>query len=251
MLLTIVLLIAITTALAFRVLAPRMIVGRLVFDTTPDRPVPFGYQMAWLAIRTVETHRVVEHFELTNVEPANWSHGIGTIYHKDLGNGRIFVSPPVEGWTFVIGLSLPQPLGPSFTDKCTPLLLDTGTAFPEVHYYLCDPVTEMYAWAKVEAGRLKRAFAFGDDGVIWNKGRITPEELELGLGILTAPRSRRKGHLELVSERDLPTEAHVTYLAGRWSMDPTQLQGEAAQRGAGSIGFAPANWAPTRLRRVG
>lgn len=237
--------------LAFMVLAPRCLSARLIFDSRPDKPVAFGYQMAWLAIRSIDTQRVLDSLCLDTLERTNWSNGIGTVYHRELGEGRVFVSPPVEGWTFVVGMALPQPLGPYYSDTLTPLLLDLGDQFPEVHYYLCDSITENYAWARVDQARLKRAFALGDDGINWNKGKVTSEELELGLAILSIPRTRRKSQAALSSARDYPTEAHVVYLAGRWGLDPTTLDNADRSVGAGFIGFAPAAWAPARLRRTG
>ena len=49
-----------TIAIAALVLMPRLREERIVFDVAPDRPVPFGYKMAWLALRTRDTQRVVE-----------------------------------------------------------------------------------------------------------------------------------------------------------------------------------------------
>ncbi len=249
MLLTIAALLIITIALAVLVLAPNLMTHRLLFDHTPDRPSPFGYQMAWLAVRSVDTLEVQKVLGITNCEPSNWNTGIGTIYHEELGAGRVFVSPPIEGWTFVVGLSLPQPLGPAFADKCTPLMLDLGATFPEVQYFLCDSDIEIFAWARVQDGKLKRAFAIGDDGFLWNKGKVSREELELGLKILTAPRQRRKNQLQIFEADDYPTELHVMYLAGRWGLDPTKLDAAQCQPGTGSIGYAPVHWAPLRLKR--
>ncbi len=46
-----------TIAVAALVIVPRLSPGRVVFSLVPDRPYPFGYKMAWLAIRSDDTAR--------------------------------------------------------------------------------------------------------------------------------------------------------------------------------------------------
>jgi hypothetical protein len=194
MILTISLFLALTLATAAFVLAPRLAVRRVAFDTTPDRPHPFGYKMAWLAIRTRDMARVAEVLQLEVVETANWRSGIGTAYDDRLGQSHVFLSPPVDGWTFVVGLSLPHPMNRNFVDKCTPTLLDLGAAFPDVQYYFSYPLIDFYAWVRVCNGKLLRAFAIGDEGIIWNKGRLSKDERSLGLKLFEVRGVRgRKG----------------------------------------------------------
>ena len=129
MILTIAIMVALTIAIAAKVLAPRLADGRIIFQRNPDAPHSFGRRMAWLAIRSRDTEAVAEALGLGDWVPCNWSSGIGTVYDNELGNDRIFVAPPVNGWTFVIGLALPYPMGRAFTDKCTPLLMQLGREF--------------------------------------------------------------------------------------------------------------------------
>ena len=79
----------------------------------------------------------------------------------------------MRGWTFVVGLPLPHPVGRGFVDKCTPMLVDLGGRFEEVQYFFSYPPIDYYAWARVKDGRLVRAFAVSDEGIVWNKGRAT------------------------------------------------------------------------------
>jgi hypothetical protein len=246
---TIVILVALTVAVAAFVLAPRISEGRIVFDAVPDRPCAFGYKMAWLAIRTRDTSRVIDVLGLVEPRPCNWNSGIGTVYDDRLGEAHVFVSPPVNGWTFVVGLSLPYPVGRGFVDKCTPMLLDLGSAFIEAQYYFSFPLIDFFAWARIIDGKLVRAFAIGDEGLIWNKGRPTKDEKSLGLKLfeLRGVRGRTGdagGELILY-----PTEEHVMHLASRWSLDPTRLNTAAASAGSGFICLAPAYWRPERLRK--
>src|SRR5262249_50997359 len=172
---------------------------------------------------TRDVARVIEVLGLADARHCNWRAGIGTVYDDRLGENHVFVSPPGNGWTFVARLSLPYPLGGGFLDKCTPTLLDLGAEFIEVQYFFSYPLIDFYAWARVVDGKLVRAFAIGDEGVIWNKGKPTKEEKTLGLRLFELRGVRgRKGDAggELLL---YPTEEHVVRLAGRWSIDPTRL----------------------------
>ncbi|MBS0241993.1 MAG: hypothetical protein JSS20_07430, partial [Proteobacteria bacterium] len=168
-----------TVATAALVLAPRLGDSEIVYDPRPDAPRAFGYQMGWLAIRTRDIARVVERLGLSGTADANWDNGIGTVYSDDGSQSSIFVSPPVNGWTFVVGLALPQPLGRTFVDKTMPLLLDLGSQFIEVQYYLAYPALDCFAWARIIDGKLVRAYAINDEGVVWNKGKPAKEEKTL------------------------------------------------------------------------
>jgi hypothetical protein len=244
--------VALTVAVAAHMLAPRMAEGRVIYDQAPDRPAAFGYRMAWLAVRSRDTRAVVEALGLIEPEACNWNSGIGTVYDETLGTDHVFVSPPVNGWTFVVGLSLPHPAGRAFADKCTPMLVTLGRRFIEVQFFFSYPPIDFFAWARMLDGRLVRAFAVGDSGIILNKGRPTKEERALGLKLFDFRGVRgRKGDAggEIIL---YPTEDHVMRLAGRWSLDPTKLQPDAVVApGLGYIALAPASWRPERLRKAG
>lgn len=261
MFVTIGVLIVLTIALAAFVLAPRLVDEHIVFGKTPDPPAAFGYRMAWLAIKTTDCARVADVLHLSVEQTANWSTGIGTVYDERLGQAHIYMTPPVNGWIFVVGLALPQPLGGGFLDKCTPMLLDLAGAFPEAQYYLSCPSMDFYAWSRVAGGKLVRAFAIGDEGVIWNKGKASKEEKALGLRLTEVKGVRsRKGDVGAPMPV-YPTEAHVMHLAGCWSLDPTTLTATKAAVGKpgsesetpelGYICLPPAKWRPERQRRTG
>lgn len=247
---TVVILVLLTVAVSAFWLAPRLGERRLRHDRAPDRPQPFGYRMAWLAIRTTDTQQVIDALGLKSVQASNWSSGLGTAYSEELGETHVFVAPPVEGWTFVIGLPLPHPLGPAFHDKATPFLLELGGAFSEVQYYFSYPVIDFFAWARVVDGRLVRAFAIGDEGVIWNKGRPSRPERAMGLRLfelrgIQGRRGDAGGELLLY-----PTEDHVIALAAQWSLDPTRIDARRVDPALGYVGLAPRRWRPERVRKA-
>lgn len=240
--------IAITVAVAALYLAPRMGGGRVLYGTDPDAPAAFGYDMSWFVVRSRDPAAVVEALGLTEVERCNWNSGIGTVYDATLGEQQVFVSPPVNGWTFVVGLTLPHPAGGSFIDKCTPLMGALGTRFVEVQYFMSYPPIDMFAWSRLVEGKMLRAFAAGDEGVIWNKGKTTREERALGLKLFEL-RGVRERRGDAGGEMILhPTEDHVMRLALRWSLDPTRLNAASAPLGLGYIAKVPASWRAERMR---
>jgi hypothetical protein len=249
LILTIGFFLVLTVLVAAFVLAPRLWGTRVVLDASPDRPHPFGLKMAWLAIRTRDTARVAQVLGLEILESANWRTGIGTVYDDRLGPLHVFLSPPVDGWTFVVGLSLPHPVNRALVDKCTPMLLDLGAAFADVQYYFTFPLIDFYAWARVRNGRLERAFAIGDEGLIWNKGKPVREERSLGLKLFEVRGVRgRKG--DAGGQMILyPTESHVLQLAASWSLDPTRLGAGRGEAAAGYICRRPQGWRAERLRK--
>lgn len=243
--------IVLTVVAAAFSLAPRLAEGRVIFPAVADRPVAFGYRMAWLAVRTRDPAAVVDALGLHDPQPCNWNAGIGTVYDARLGETHVFVSPPVNGWVFVVGLPLPQPVGRAFVDKATPLLVGLGGRFVEVQYYFAFPPVDYFAWARMIDGRLVRAFAIGDDGILWSKGKTTKEERALGLKLFELRGVRdRKGDAggSLILH---PTEDHVMQVARKWSLDPTQLGPASAPPGVGVIAMAPVAWRITRLQKAG
>lgn len=220
-------------------------------DVAPDKPWPFGYRTAWLAIRSDDTANVLECLQLTNVQNVNWRTGISTIYDEELSDYYVFVSPPAAGWTYVVGLALPHPVGARFLDKCTPLLTALAKRFGDVQYFFTYPVIELYAWARFSGGELVRAFAWGDEGVIWNKGRVTEAERALGLKVFELRRlgtGRAKVRQGDDDATGYPGEDNVLTLARRWGIDPTRLDRRAVEPGLGYVGQVPDDWRIKRLK---
>lgn len=222
---------------------------RFQVDEEPDAPKSFGYKMAWLAVRTEDGAELGRILGLGRGVAANWSSGIGTVYDDALSASYVYVTPPVEGWTFVVGLGLPHPVGASFVDKLTPLLSTLSRHYPDVQYYFTYPLIDFFAWARLRDGRLVRAFAVNDEGVVWNKGRISPEERALGLRLFELRGIReREGDAggELVF---YPTEDQVLEIAKGWGIDPIGLDDLTCGTGRGFIARVPAAWCSERRHK--
>ena len=67
----------------------------------PDKPVSFGYKCAWYAMRTNDTDAVVAALRLDGVVASTWKEGVKAAYA-----GRVFVTPPLGGWTLTAGWCL-------------------------------------------------------------------------------------------------------------------------------------------------
>ena len=118
------------------------------------------------------------------------------------------------------------------------------------HCFFCAPEIDYIGWARVIDGRILRAFAIGDQGVIWNRGKPTKEEMGLGLKLfeLRGVRGRRgDAGAEIVL---YPTENHVMHLAGKWSLDPTRADKVPVEPAVGFVGLAPARWRAERHRKA-
>jgi hypothetical protein len=156
----------------------------------------------------------------------------------------------VNGWTFVVGLPIPHPVGRAFIDKTGPFLLGLSDRFVEIQYFFSFPIIDIYAWARVIDGKLIRGFAIGDEGVVWNKGRPTREERAMGLKLfeLRGVKGRKgdAGGAILLH----PTQDHLMQLAAKWSIDPTTLKNVKVEPNQGFVGVAPRQWRPERLRQA-
>lgn len=234
------------TVLAIAAFAPR----RFVLASEPDTPKAFGDDMAWIVVRSENRGRICELLGLAPTQPANWQAGLACVYDPQLSDSHVFISPPVMGYTFIAGVPLPLPSGPAFVDKLTPLLAALGAEFNEVQYFASFPVIDFYAWARINKGRFVRAFAIGDEGVVWDRGRLTPEERALGLKLFEVRgiRGRNGDTGEAIILH--PTHAQVLQMARAWSLDPVGLDEVECDAAAGAVARAPATWRSERVRKA-
>lgn len=134
-------------------------------------------------------------------DPSSWSHGIERAYQRD---EDIFITPPVDGWILVVGVS------PEETPEETHSNLERLSAiFSEAQYFATDRVVEYHAWARAAAGTLMRYYAYlGEAGeVLAAVGEPTPIEISAGIPAGVTP-----------------DEELVMRVAGGWSVDPSRLE---------------------------
>jgi hypothetical protein len=241
------------------------------WDATPDAPVSFGYKVCWLTIRTRDTAAVIRAMKLKDTRAANWETGISAAYEGNL----VFVSPALDGWTFIVGSDLPPPESNGPGDPVGGLTFGhlfakLSEQFPEVQFFSSQRVSDFVAWARAKGGHVERVFSFADGNVFVNFGPQSAEERALGFfeisglapeaatrALFAAADNRNRQQEDLMKAgrpakeglasvkqtgRDpLPNEQDVVDLARAWSgIDPTQLEQGHFDTGTGTVGLLPA-----------
>ncbi len=189
------------------------------------RSVPFQLPPRWLAIRSSNTPLILGLLRIVESPVPAWSEALARSRER-----RLFVSPPVDGWTLVVGAALPDPSND--VDLTYRFLIKLSEAAGEVQFFNSDRVLSFHGWARLKAGTVVRAYAWAGT-TQWNQGGVTLEERLLGL------RCRPYGEEPEVlaygeSSPDQQNAERVALLARRWSIDPVAaseilLQQEAAE----------------------
>jgi len=217
------------------VTAPKPLESLLeTIDTTPDKPINFGYKISWLAVRASDAQDVIKSLSIDNLQPANWHTGFVAAY-----NGHAFVSPPVDGWVFVVSQKLPELGHDPDTEEWTSLLQSLSKKHGDVQYFGTHRVVGYNAWARFKDGIEKRAFAYlGESGeTLVDRGSRTQGEIELGYNYFD-PNSTDSENDAYWERDDLcyPDEEHVMEVAGKWSVNPNALETMNLPVGVGWIG---------------
>jgi hypothetical protein len=208
--------------------------------TDPDLPVPFGPNLAWLALDTTDTAIVGAALGLRETREATWAKGIDAA-----GQSSVFITPPLADWTLVVGTVLfPPDCAEAFVK---PLLEQLSRQFGDAQYFCTRRDVELRVWARARQGRLVRGYGWlGEKGLtLWDEGRPTKEERDLGFGNVAA----RSTAIRQAPNTDvtLPDEEGVMRLASFWSIDPTSLDEQFKEPVMGLLGEVPR--ADSRIRR--
>lgn len=202
-------------------------------DATPDRPMPFGYKMAWLSVASRDSAAVARCLELVNVEQANWRTGIWAAYE-----GRLFATPPVRGWVLIVCFKLAS-LGDRNEASLISLLQSLSQQFGEAHYFGTHRVVDYHAWARYVNGAEIRAYAYlGERGqTLVDRGAKTPGEIELNYQYFDErlPLAETDGYWDR-EDLTYPSESHVMEVAGKWSLNPTLLDENDSEPSTGWVG---------------
>jgi hypothetical protein len=175
------------------------------------RSLPFPVPDQWLAIRGASPARIREALRGRVTAHSNWAEALVRSRERAL-----FVSPPVDGWTLVIGAGIPDVFHD--VDRAFHFLREVSESLGTVHFFAANRVLHSHAWARLEDGRVTRAYAWAGM-TLWNEGRTTLEERLLGL------RCRDYAEeAEPLRYGELPSECRNTdrlvLLARRWGIDP-------------------------------
>ena len=63
----------------------------------PERSRAFGYKQSWLCVSSENPSFVAKILGFLDTEPCDWKFGLRGKH------GRCFISPPINGWIFVMG----------------------------------------------------------------------------------------------------------------------------------------------------
>lgn len=182
---------------------------------------------SWLAVKGANAQAVQLALELHNPKRCSWAEGLSAD-----GEQRLFVSPPVSGWTLVIGPALPDPA--EDVDVCFRFLLDLSRKLGHVQYFSVHAALDHHAWVRAEAGKIVRAYAWAGK-TLWNQGNPTPAEGALNM------KCREYGELAEPAIFGLPEHGpgnsdNVHSLAARWSIDPGEIDERFIVREWGIVG---------------
>ncbi len=194
----------------------------------------FGIKTTWLAVRDRPGHEVAEALRLVDVQAVQWDEGVERAYERG-----VFVTPAVHGWTLAHGrrdlLPLPHgPLDPGFLPWIAALSKQLG----EVQLFANERGWAHHAWVSAMNGDVVRAFAISDGAIPLCVGVVSPAERELDRGVRTYTMADVGvwGEPEWDAwHAQTPSEFDVLRLAGRWSVDPHEID-ESEIRAPGLYG---------------
>lgn len=182
------------------------------FSLVPLQPIPAQRPGRWLAIRTRDTQAVQFALGLRNPQPCSWTEGLFTAR-------KLFIAPPINGWTLVFGAGLPVP--DDDVDVCYRFLRELSRKLGHVQFFQADSILQHHAWAQLEFGRVVRGYAWAGT-TLWHQGVKTSAEIALGLNCF--------GYGETPGSDDWAMADHfvanvekVPLLAQRWSLDPAEI----------------------------
>ncbi len=192
-----------------------------------ERPVSFGYKMAWLAVRSTEPVGVLDSLGVTEAVPASWQEGIDAIYSSSsLSVHPAFITPELDGWLLIASPGFFDEASDSEPTRLERFVTEAAKRLgTEVQFFATHRAVEGHAWAWADRKGLKRAFFYlGEtDEYLLDSGAKTPREEELKC-------------LDPGDEA-VPDESTVMSVAREWSLDPTGLDQRAAEASIGYLGL--------------
>ena len=164
---------------------------------------------------------------LRNTAACSWEEGLAHARDR-----RLFISPPVGEWVLVVGAGLPDPS--EDVDVCFHFLSALSRKLGHVQFFSADRILQHHAWARIEDGRVCRAYAW-DGQTRWNQGRLTLTEMDLNLTCFAYGESGARTDFSQSDPVALNTDK-VARLAARWSVDPADVNERQLKTGHGITG---------------
>lgn len=191
------------------------------------QPSVFEHHCRWIAVKSSQTATVQTALGLHNPVPCSWGEGMSR-----LASRKLFVSPPIHGWILVVGQGLPDPS--EDIDRCFHFIVRLSRAVGQVQFFSANRAVNHHAWVRAEGGQIRRAYAWGGE-TLWNQGRRTQAELDLGMRCFDYGEAPQL--LEIPQGDNLiPNAEKIMALAARWSLDPSNVSESTLRAGLGVVG---------------
>jgi hypothetical protein len=167
---------------------------------------------SWMAIRTRDMVAVQIALGLRDAAPCSWAEGL-------VSSRKLFIAPPVNGWTLVFGSGLPDP--GDDVDAAFRLLRELSRKLGHVQFFQAEPLLQHHAWVLAEFGRVVRAYAWAG-ATVWNQGVKTAAETTLGVKCFGYGETLTTDEWT-VAEFIVTNVEKVPQIARRWSLDPAEI----------------------------
>jgi hypothetical protein len=195
------------------------------FSIVPYNPLHVRRPSRWLAIRTRDMLAVQTELGIRHAQPCSWSEGV-------FAARKLFVSPPVNGWTLVFGDALPNP--DDDVDASFRFLRELSLKLGRVQFFQADQILQHHAWAQLEMGRVLRAYAWAGT-TIWNQGVKTNDEIALGMNCFGYDENPGSDDW-VMADHIVANVEKVFQLAHRWSVDPAEIDMRLVGNQRGIVG---------------
>ena len=204
----------------------------VVVNDTIDKPVAFGYKCIWFAVKTTDQKGVAEIIGLKNVVASNWEHGIKKAYEAS-----VFITPPVEGWTLVVGWGLPSGDSVESLEEVKALANKLSRKYGEAQFFGTHRVVEYHCWLKSINGKTERLYSYlGESGEnIAVEGEPTAFEDQYNFINTLSAEAQNKSYFDR-EDLDHPNEELIMEIAGAWSINPQLIENNNTIQGLGLLG---------------
>jgi hypothetical protein len=174
----------------------------------------------WVAIRSPSPDMVQSTLGLEHTAPCSWAEGI-------TGSHDFFISPHINGWIIVTGMSLPNPTDD--VDATFLFLTALSRQLGHVQYFYASRLLHHHAWARLDDGGVTRAYAWAGE-TVWNQGIATVPEIEADLKLFNYGE-----HSATIMDSEMNFNK-VPQLAARWSLDPAKITPKSVHLAIGIAG---------------
>lgn len=202
-------------------------------DTTIDTPLSFGYKCIWIAVKSIDTEKIAQTIGLNNRQKSNWKTGLEHAHKSSL-----FISPPIDEWTLIIGYGFPQEENDNENIKIKTLTNKLSKEFNESQYFATHRVVDYHCWIKSTDGETTRVYSYlGESGEnIEVFGSKTDIELQYKLGNTISEEALQDENYYDRKDLIYPDEEMVMEIAESWSINPTTLDRRTDIKKLGILG---------------